>query len=103
MGRGFGVTQEFAVAQFVRDGFVKTGLFAEDGPIVAVNANAANPHCEPAAEITSANHGGDRVLLGIWAELDLHVSRPEKFSRGPNPCSASTISSIMAALPDVRE
>src|ERR1035438_5571067 len=41
--RGGGAVQEFAVAEFVRDGFAKAGLFAEDGPIVGVNGNAANP------------------------------------------------------------
>jgi len=61
--------QEFAVAQFVRDGFAKADLFAEDGPIVGVNANAANPHYEPTAEITSEIRGGDLVLLDMWAKL----------------------------------
>jgi Xaa-Pro dipeptidase len=68
--RGGGVTQEFAVAQFVREGFAKAGLFAEDGPIVGVNANAANPHYEPTAEITSEIRSGDLVLLDMWAKLD---------------------------------
>jgi len=68
--RSGGKVQEFAVAQFVRDGFAKAGLFAEDGPIVGVNANAANPHYEPSAEITSEIHSGDLVLLDMWAKLN---------------------------------
>jgi Xaa-Pro aminopeptidase len=68
--RGGGAVQEFAVAEFVRDGFAKAGLFAEDGPIVGVNANAANPHYEPSAEITSAIRSGDLVLLDMWAKLN---------------------------------
>ncbi len=68
--RGGGTVQEFAVAQFVRDGFAKAGLFAEDGPIVGVNANAADPHYEPSAEITSEIRSGDLVLLDMWAKLD---------------------------------
>ena len=68
--RAGGVTQEFAVAQFVRDAFAKAGLFAEDGPIVGVNANAANPHYEPSAEITSEIRSGDLVLLDMWAKLN---------------------------------
>ena len=67
--RGGGAVQEFAVAEFVRDGFAKAGLFAEDGPIVGVNANAANPHYEPSAEITSEIRSGDLVLLDMWAKL----------------------------------
>jgi Xaa-Pro aminopeptidase len=54
----------------VRDEFAKAGLFAEDGPIVGVNANAANPHYEPSAEITSEIRSGDLVLLDMWAKLD---------------------------------
>jgi Xaa-Pro aminopeptidase len=68
--RGGGAVEEFAVAQFVRDGFAKAGLFAEDGPIVGVNANAANPHYEPSAEITSEIRSGDLVLLDMWAKLN---------------------------------
>ena len=68
--RGGGAVEEFAVAQFVRDGFAKAGLCAEDGPIVGVNANAANPHYEPSAEITSEIRSGDLVLLDMWAKLD---------------------------------
>ncbi|MGA2741963.1 MAG: hypothetical protein ABSG65_31550 [Bryobacteraceae bacterium] len=41
--------------------------------------------------------------LPILAKANLRVSRPEKFMRGPNPFSTSTILSIMAALPDLRE
>ena len=39
--RGGGAVQEFAVAEFVRDGFAKAGLFAEDGPIVGGARDAA--------------------------------------------------------------
>jgi Xaa-Pro aminopeptidase len=67
--RAGGVVQEFAVAEFVRAGFAREGLYAEDGPIVGVNANAANPHYEPSREITSEIRGGDLVLLDMWAKL----------------------------------
>jgi Xaa-Pro dipeptidase len=68
--RGGGAVEEFAVKQFVREEFAKAGLFAEDGPIVGVNANASNPHYEPTAEVTSKIHGGDLVLLDMWAKLE---------------------------------
>lgn len=68
--RAGGAVQEFAVAEFVRERFVKAGLFAEDGPIVGVNANAANPHYEPTAAITSEIRSGDLVLLDMWAKLN---------------------------------
>ena len=37
---------------------------------MGVNANAANPHYEPSAEITSEIRRGDLVLLDMWAKLD---------------------------------
>jgi hypothetical protein len=47
---------------------------------------------------------GDLVdPLPILAKANLYLPRPEKFTRGPNPFSASAISSIVAALPDVRK
>jgi Xaa-Pro dipeptidase len=48
----------------------RLSLFAEDAPIVRVNANAANPHYEPSAKITSEIRSGDLVLLDMWANLD---------------------------------
>jgi Xaa-Pro dipeptidase len=68
--RGGGVVEEFAVKQFVRDGFVKEGLFTDHGPIVGVNANASNPHYEPTAEVSSPIRSGDLVLLDMWAKLE---------------------------------
>jgi Xaa-Pro dipeptidase len=61
---------EYEVKRFVLDGFAREGLFTVDGPIVGVNANSANPHYEPTAEVTSAIRGGDFVLLDMWARLD---------------------------------
>ena len=41
-----------------------------DGPIVGVNANAANPHYEPTEAVTTAIRAGDFVLIDMWAKLD---------------------------------
>ncbi len=68
--RSGGSVQEFAVKQFVLEGFTKAGLFTDHGPIVGVNANASNPHYEPTAEVSSEIRGGDFVLLDMWAKLD---------------------------------
>ena len=46
------------------------GLFTDHGPIVGVNANASNPHYEPTEEVHAPIHGGDFVLLDMWAKLD---------------------------------
>jgi Xaa-Pro aminopeptidase len=41
------------------------GLVFDDLPIVAFGANSANPHYEPSPQATL--HGGDVVLLDLWA------------------------------------
>lgn len=67
--RGGASIGEFAVKQFVLEEFARAGLVTDHGPIVAVNANAANPHYEPTREITSPIRSGDLVLLDMWAKL----------------------------------
>jgi len=68
-------------------------------------------HFERAVELAGAHKlklipvpvaGGLVDPLPILAKAGLHVRRPERFTRGPNPFSVSTIASIVAALPDVQ-
>lgn len=61
---------EFTVAQFIRDGFTANNLFTDHGPIVAVNANASNPHYEPLPGSSAAIHAGDLVLIDMWAKFN---------------------------------
>ncbi len=63
-----GVT-EFDVQQFIRESFQEAGLVTDHGPIVAVNANASDPHYEPSRERTLAIRAGDLVLIDLWAKL----------------------------------
>jgi len=53
-----GVT-EFQVAEFIRGRFREEGIESPDGPIVAVNVNATDPHYEPTADNTSMIKRGD--------------------------------------------
>ncbi len=62
-----GVT-EFQVAEFIRERFAEEGIESPDGPIVAVNANASDPHYEPSANRTSAITPGDWLLIDLWAK-----------------------------------
>ena len=59
---------EFQVAQFIRQRFSEEGLGATDGPIVATNAHASDPHYEPAAEGSSVIQRGDWLLIDLWAK-----------------------------------
>jgi len=68
--RNGGSVQELEVKKFVIAEFASNGLFAEDGPIVGVNANAANPHYEPTEGVTQPIRSGDFVLIDMWAKLN---------------------------------
>ena len=68
--RGSQAVSEYEVAQFIRSEFARTGLVTADGPIVAVNAHASDPHYEPAAEGSAPIRAGDFVLIDMWAKLN---------------------------------
>jgi Xaa-Pro aminopeptidase len=59
---------ELQVAQFIRERFRQEGLHSPDGPIVAVNAHASDPHYEPQLEGSSPIGAGDWVLIDLWAK-----------------------------------
>ena len=59
---------EFDIQHFILSRFAECGLLREHGPIVAVNANASNPHYEPTREFTSPIRAGDLLLIDLWAK-----------------------------------
>ncbi len=64
---GQGVT-EHEVAEFIRQRFAEESIASPDGPIVAVNANASDPHYEPSARLHSPIRPGDWLLIDLWAK-----------------------------------
>ena len=56
---------EFEIQQFMMELFRTRELHAEP-PIVAVNANAGNPHYEPVQGKSASIQNGDLVLLDLW-------------------------------------
>ncbi len=54
------------MVKMMKDG----GLSFEDGPIVAVNDHAGDPHFEPTPENTHTMQEGDLVLIDLWAKMD---------------------------------
>lgn len=60
---------EYEVQQFIRRRFSDFELVSDHGPIVAVNANASNPHYEPSRERTARIQKGDVLLIDLWAKL----------------------------------
>ena len=63
-------TDEYQLQQFILRRFKEEGLYTDHGPIVAVNANASNPHYEPTAEAHQSVRRGDVLLIDMWAKLD---------------------------------
>jgi Xaa-Pro aminopeptidase len=60
---------EFEVQQFIRRRFSHYGLHTDHGPIVAVNANASDPHYEPSCDRTAHIQPGDVLLIDLFAKL----------------------------------
>ncbi|HYP06215.1 MAG TPA: M24 family metallopeptidase [Bryobacteraceae bacterium] len=60
---------EWEVRVFLRERMESENLVTDHGPIVAVNANASNPHYEPQADHHSPITPGDFVLIDMWAKL----------------------------------
>ena len=77
---------EFQVAEFIRRRFGEEDLTAPDGPIVATNSHASDPHFEPAAEGSSVVRPGDWMLIDLWAK--------------PTPSPASPVDNVGLAGAD---
>ena len=58
---------EHDVAEFIRRRYAAEGLETPDGPVVAVNEHASDPHFEPTAESASVIEKGDWILIDLWA------------------------------------
>ena len=59
---------EFEIQKYMHDLMRENDMYWEDGPIVAINAHAADPHFEPTAENCWKMKQGDLVLLDLWAK-----------------------------------
>ena len=63
-----GVT-EHDVAEFIRKRFLEEGLIVTDGPAVAVNEHASDPHFDPTPQTSVRIKQGDWVLIDLWSRL----------------------------------
>ncbi len=63
-------TNEYEVQQFIWNYYSEYNMMAESPPIVAVNANAANPHYQPTAQVFAPIKKGDLLLVDLWAKKD---------------------------------
>ena len=62
------VLSEYDVQQEMMRIFAANGVETDEPPIVAINANAANPHYDPRPDSALPIRQGDFVLLDVWAK-----------------------------------
>jgi Xaa-Pro aminopeptidase len=61
-----GVT-EHDIAEFIRGRFAAEGLWTDEGPVVAANDHASDPHFDPTPQLSRQFQRGDWVLIDLWA------------------------------------
>jgi Xaa-Pro dipeptidase len=60
---------EHELQQWILAEFAKADLMTEEGPDVAVNAHASDPHYAPSAERPTEIKEGDLLLLDVWGKM----------------------------------
>ncbi|MGH9493511.1 MAG: M24 family metallopeptidase [Candidatus Sulfotelmatobacter sp.] len=63
-----GGAKEHEIQQWFMEAFQRENIVTDDPPIVAVNANAGNPHYEPHSSHPVPIREGDLVLLDVWGK-----------------------------------
>jgi Xaa-Pro dipeptidase len=61
---------EYDLQQWIAGEFASAGIQREEGPDVAVNANASDPHYGPVAGKSSPIREGDLLLLDVWGKMN---------------------------------
>src|SRR5262249_1409612 len=59
---------EFDLKNWILKEFDAAGIWTEEGPDIAVNAHASDPHYGPTAESTAPLREGDLLLLDVWGK-----------------------------------
>lgn len=59
---------EYDLKVWIQKEFAAAGITTEEGPDVAVGANASDPHYGPTAEKAAAIREGDFLLLDVWGK-----------------------------------
>jgi len=59
---------EYELQQWILKRFEEEGIATEEGPDVAVNSNASDPHYGPTREKSSPIREGDLLLLDVWGK-----------------------------------
>jgi len=59
---------EHGLKEWILQQFAAVGLMTEEGPDIAVNAHASDPHYGPSPERPTPIKEGDLLLLDVWAK-----------------------------------
>ena len=59
---------EYQLQQWILERFAEAGIATDEGPDVAVNAHASDPHYAPSKEKSSPIREGDFLLLDVWGK-----------------------------------
>jgi Xaa-Pro aminopeptidase len=59
---------EYDLKQWILKEFESAGIWAEEGPDIAVNEHASDPHYGPTAESAAPIREGDLLLLDVWGK-----------------------------------
>ncbi|MBS1840960.1 MAG: aminopeptidase P family protein [Acidobacteria bacterium] len=62
---------EHGLQQWIREQFAAAGLTTEEGPDIAVNAHASDPHYAPSTDRPTPIKQGDLLLLDVWAKRNI--------------------------------
>src|SRR5207249_8862545 len=57
-----------SVKNWILKEFDAAGIWAEEGPDIAVNAHASDPHYGPTAESAAPIREGDLLLMDVWGK-----------------------------------
>ena len=60
---------EYDLQQWILQKFSAAGIETDEGPDIAVNANASDPHYGPSKEKSAPIREGDLLLLDVWGKL----------------------------------
>jgi Xaa-Pro aminopeptidase len=59
---------EFDLKNWILKEFAAAGLWTEEGPDIAVNAHASDPHYGPTEESAAPIREGDLLLMDVWGK-----------------------------------
>jgi Xaa-Pro dipeptidase len=93
---------EHVLQRWILTRFAELNLETDDGPIVAIGPNAANPHYEPSSEDSAPIRRGDILLIDLWAREPDGIYADQTWMASLGPVSERH-QKIWCAIRDARD